>query len=156
MSETIFLVPDGKQEVVITRTFDAPRELVFRAFTDPKLVPEWWGPRDQDTVVDKMDVRPGGQWRFVSREADGDEYGFHGVYHDVTPHDRLVYTFEYEGVPGHCLLETVTFEDAEGGTLVTDRAVYQTLEDRDGMVAAGMESGARQSMDRLAELLPRL
>jgi uncharacterized protein YndB with AHSA1/START domain len=156
MSETTFLVPEGRQEVVITRVFDAPRELVFRAFTDPKLVPEWWGPRDEQTEVEVMDVRPGGQWRFVSRGPDGGEYAFHGVYHDVTPHDRIVYTFEYEGWPGRCLLETVTFEDVEGGTLITDRAVYQTLEDRDGMVASGMESGARQSMDRLAELLPRL
>jgi uncharacterized protein YndB with AHSA1/START domain len=156
MTETTFLVPTDRQEVVITRVFDAPRELVYRAFTDPKLVPEWWGPRDVETIVDVMDVRPGGQWRFLNREASGEEYGFHGVYHDVTPPDRLVYTFEYEGVPGHCLLETITFEDVDGGTRVTDRAVYQTLEDRDGMVASGMESGARDSMDRLAELLARM
>jgi uncharacterized protein YndB with AHSA1/START domain len=156
MTETTFLVPAGRQEVVITRVFDAPRDLVFRAFTDPKLVPEWWGPRDLSVVVDVMDVRPGGRWRFVNEDAAGNTYGFHGVYHDVAPPDRLVYTFEYEGVPGHCLLETVTFEDVDGGTRVTDRSVYQTVADRDGMVASGMESGARQSMDRLAELLPRL
>jgi uncharacterized protein YndB with AHSA1/START domain len=156
MTETAFVVPQGKQEVVTTRVFDAPRDLVFRTFTDPKLVPEWWGPRDLTTIVDEMDVRPGGKWRFCHEEPDGTVYGFHGVYHDVTPPERLVYTFEFEGVPGHCLLETVTFEEVDGGTRITQQAVFQTIEDRDGMVASGMESGARQTMERLGELLQRL
>jgi uncharacterized protein YndB with AHSA1/START domain len=154
--QTGIVVEPGKQEIIITRVFEAPRDLVFRALIDPKLVPEWWGPRDLTTEVDVMDVRPGGQWRFLNRDAGGTEYGFHGVYHDVAPAERLVYTFEFEGVPGHVLLETVTLDAVEGGTRITDRSVFQTVEDRDAMVRSGMESGARQSMERLAELLRRL
>jgi uncharacterized protein YndB with AHSA1/START domain len=102
-----------------------------------------------------MDVRPGGAWRFVQRDPDGNEFAFNGVYHEVLPPERLVYTFEFEGVPGHVLLETVTFEELDGKTRLTDRSVFQTVEDRDAMVQSGMESGAKEAMDRLAELLAR-
>jgi uncharacterized protein YndB with AHSA1/START domain len=149
---TFHVVPD-RQEVQLSRLFDAPRELVFRAFTDPESIAKWWGPRDLATIVDKLDLRPGGEWRFINVAPDETRHGFHGFYHEVTPAERLVYTFEYEGVPGHVLLETVTFTDVDGKTLVTDQCVYQSIEDRDGMVAAGMQSGAEQSMDRLAEFL---
>ena len=105
-------------------------------------------------VVDEMDVRPGGRWRYVETDGDGNEYGFHGIYHQVTPPERLVYTFEFEGMPGHVMMETITFEDlGDGRTKLIDVGVFQTVEDRDGMVASGMESGARESMDRLAALL---
>src|SRR5438128_12053369 len=82
-NQTTILAEPGKQEILITREFDAPRELVFKACTDPKLIPQWWGPRYLSTEVDKMDVRPGGQWRFLNRDAEGNEYAFHGVYHEV-------------------------------------------------------------------------
>ncbi len=153
MTEFDIAVPPGKQEVVITRTFDAPRALVFKAFTDPELIPKWWGPRGHTTTVDEMDVKPGGVWRFVDHDAEGNENAFHGVYHEIVAPERLVNTFEWEGLPGHVLLETVTFEGHDGKTKVTDTSVFQTLEDRDGMVANGMERGARESMDRLAKLL---
>jgi len=145
----------GKQEIVITRVFDAPRDLVFETFTNPDLIPDWWGPARLSTTVDRMEVRSGGSWRFVQREADGPEFGFHGVFHEVSPY-RIVQPFEFEGVPGHVALETATFEDLGGGrTRYTGRSVYQSLEDRDGMVASGMESGARESMDRIADLLAK-
>ena len=144
----------GRQDVVITRVFDAPRELVYRVYTDPEQVPHWWGPARHSMVVDEMDVRPGGRWRYVETDGDGNEYGFHGIYHQVTPPERLVYTFEFEGMPGHVMMETITFEDlGDGRTKLIDVGVFQTVEDRDGMVASGMESGARESMDRLAALL---
>jgi uncharacterized protein YndB with AHSA1/START domain len=155
MTRTVFIVEPGKQEIVITRSFDAPRELVFKAFTDPKLLAQWWGPRTYTTTVDKVEPWPGGLWRFVQRNGGGSEYAFHGVYHEVASPERLVYTFEFEGMPGHVLLETVAFEAQTGGTRVTDRIVYQSVEDRDGMVASGMESGSTESMDRLAELLAK-
>lgn len=146
----------GRHDVVITRVFDAPRELVYRVFTDPEQVPHWWGPAGDSMVVDEMDVRPGGRWRYVETDGDGNEYGFHGIYHQVTPPERLVYTFEFEGMPGHVMMETITFEDlGDGRTKLIDVGVFQTVEDRDGMVASGMESGARESMDRLAALLAR-
>ena len=154
--ETVFSVVPDKQEVTMSRIFDAPRELVFDAYIDPEQIVHWWGPRNLDTIVDKLDPRPGGQWRFVNRTAGTvDEHGFHGFYHEVLRPERLVYTFEYEGVPGHVLMETVRFDEIDGKTRATSTAVYQSVADRDGMVAAGMESGARQSMDRLAELLAK-
>ncbi len=153
MTKLDILVPPGKQEIIITREFDAPPALVFKAFTDPDLIPRWWGPASLTTLVDKMDARAGGSWRFVQHDAAGNEYAFHGVYHDVLAPERLVYTFEWEGLPGHALLETVIFEASGGKTKITDTSVFQTLEDRDGMVANGMEGGAAESMDRMAELL---
>jgi len=146
----------GKQEVVITRVFDAPRNLVFKAYTDPRLIPQWWGPRYLMTTVDKMDVRPGGMWRFVQVDDKGNEYSFHGVYHEIKAPERLVFTFEFEGMPGHISLETATFEEFKGKTRLTGRSVFQTVEDRDGMLKSGMEEGASETMDRLAELLVTL
>lgn len=152
---TTLVAEPGRQEIVLRRVLDAPRELVLKTMTDPSLIPNWWGPKGLTTVVEKMDVRPGGAWRFVQRDPDGNEFAFNGVYHQVLPPERLVYTFEFEGVPGHVLLETVTFEELDGKTRLTDRSVFQTVEDRDAMVQSGMESGAKETMDRLAELLAR-
>ncbi len=126
---------------------------MFKTYTDPQAIPNWWGPRRLSTTVDHMDVRPGGTWRFVQRDADGNEYAFHGVYHEVVPPERLVATFEFEGMPGHVVLETARLEDLGGRTKLTTTSVFQTVEDRDGMVASGMEEGATESMDRLEELL---
>ena len=146
----------GKQELMITRVFDAPRELVFKAWTDPELIPHWWGPRRFTTTVEKMEVQPGGLWRFVQRNAAGNEYAFHGVYHAVEAPGRLVYTFEFEGMPGHVSLETGTFEDlGDGRTRMTGKSVFQSVAARDGMVQSGMEAGAAETMERFAALLAR-
>ncbi len=129
------------RELVITRTFDAPRKLVFHAWTDPNLIPQWWGPKKYTTTVDKMEVRPGGTWRFVQRDAEGNVYAFNGVYREVVSPERLVYTLEFEGMPGHILVETVTFREHDGKTELTNRDVFETIEDRAGMFQSGMESG---------------
>lgn len=143
----------GSHEIVLTREFDAPRDLVFDTYTDPEAVSLWWGPNGSNTVVDVMEVRPGGRWRFIEKSDEG-EYGFNGVYHQVAPHERLVYTFEFEGMPGHVMLETIDFVDlGDGRTRLVDTAVFQSIEDRDGMLQSGMEGGARETMDRLAALL---
>ncbi len=144
------------REIVMERVFDAPRELVFKAYTDPDLIPKWWGPRKYTTTVDKMDVRVGGAWRFVQRDAGGHEYAFNGEYREIAPPGRLSYTFEFEGMPGHVLLETVTFEEQGGQTKVTVTSLFASVEDRDGMLQSGMEQGANESQDRLAELLETL
>ena len=149
----------GKQEIVITREFDAPRELVFKVLTDPKLVPQWWGPGRLSTHVDKMDVRPGGQWRFIHRDAEGNEYGFHGVYHEVLAPERIIDTFEFEGLPetGHVTLETMKLEELPGGrTRLTTQSVYQSVADRDGTLQSGMEDGVSETYDRLAELMKKM
>ena len=146
----------GDRDIVLTRVFEAPRALVFRAFTDPALIPKWWGRHGHTPTVDKMDVRPGGTWRFVSRDAGGNEFAFHGVYREVAAPGRLAYTFEFEGMPGYISLEMVTLEEHAGKTATTDIVAFHTAEDRDGMLASGMEDGATESMDRLARLLAEM
>jgi uncharacterized protein YndB with AHSA1/START domain len=146
----------GKQEIVIKRIYDAPRALVFRSYTDPALIPHWWGPRMYATIVDKLDAKPGGLWRFLNRDAEGTEHAFHGVYHEVAAPERLVATFEFEGTPGHVSLETLKLEENNGRTMLTNTSVFQSMADRDEMLGAGMEEGASETMDRLAELLTHL
>jgi uncharacterized protein YndB with AHSA1/START domain len=154
MTKSEVIAKPGTQEIIMTRIFNAPRELVFKAVTDPALVPNWWGPKDYTTIVDKMDVKPGGVWRFVQRSADGSEYGFYGVFHAINAPERFVQTFEFEGMPGHVLLETMTFEELpDGKTKLIDLSVFQSVEDRDGMLNSGMQQGADESWDRLDEIL---
>jgi len=140
----------------IERVFDAPRERVFAVYTDPELIPQWWGPRDTTTVVDRMDVRSGGDWRFVMRDSDGSETGFRGTYREVTPPERIVQTFEWEGMPGHVSVETATFEDRGDRTKVTTTSIFHTAEERDGMLASGMERGLNETYARLDEVLAAL
>src|SRR2546428_10483095 len=135
------------------RTFDAPRARVFEVYTDPKLIPLWWGPRRYTTTVDKMDVRPGGVWRYISRGADGTEFAFHGTYREIKRPERLVSTFEFEGMPGHVVVDAATFEGRGGKTKVTVTSRFESVGDRGGMLKSGMEDGASQTWDRLAELL---
>jgi uncharacterized protein YndB with AHSA1/START domain len=111
------------------------------------------GTKTVHQIVDRMDVRSGRIWRIINRDAEGKEFTFHGVYHEVTWPSRLVYTFEWEGMPGHVLLGTVTFKELDGRTKVTEKSVFETVEDRDGMMKSGMEEGGSETMDRLAELL---
>jgi uncharacterized protein YndB with AHSA1/START domain len=144
------------REIHIERVFDAPRDRVFAVYTDPKLIPEWWGPRDTTTAVDQMDVTPGGSWRFVMRGPDGSESGFRGTYREVTPPERIVQTFEWEGMPGHVSVETATFEDLGDRTRVTTVSVFHTTEERDGMLGSGMEVGMNETYARLDEVLARL
>jgi uncharacterized protein YndB with AHSA1/START domain len=144
------------REIVVERVFNAPRELVFKVFTDPTAIPRWWGPRRLTTTIDKMDVRPGGAWRFVQRGPDGAEYAFRGEYREILPPERLVSTFEFEGFAGHVMLDTTTFEDLDGKTKLTSTLLYESVEDRDGHLQSGMEPGLRETHDRFAELLATL
>ncbi|MDQ2911960.1 MAG: SRPBCC family protein [Chloroflexota bacterium] len=143
-------------EILITREFDAPRELVFKAMTDPKLIPQWWGPREYTVTVDKMDVRPGGAWRFVLRKADGTEEGFRGEYREVVAPERVVQTFEWEPMAGDISLETAIFTEHDGRTLLTNTTRFTSKADRDGMIESGMEGGLRETHDRFAEVLAKL
>ncbi len=155
-NKTEIIVEPGRQDIVITRMFDAPPAVVFKAITDPQLVPNWWGPSILSTKVDRMDVRPGGQWRYVQSDPQGNEFGFRGIYHDADAPHRLVSTFEFEGMPGHVALDTLTLEDVDGKTKYTSVSVFQSVADRDGMVQSGMESGARETLERLDKLIAGL
>ena len=154
MSETEFVIEPGRQDIIIRRVFDAPPDVVFKAFTDPVIVSRWMGPAKYEATIDHWDATPGGRWRFIHRDPDdGAEYAFKGVFHDVAAPGRLIRTFEYEGWPGRVSLETATFEEVEGQTRYMGVSVFQSVEDRDGMVKSGMEEGAREGFDRLAEIV---
>ena len=152
-ARTVAVTTPTDREIHVERMFEAPRDRVFAAFTDPKLIPEWWGPT---TVVDQMDVRPGGSWRFVFHNADGSESAFRGTYREVIPPERIVQTFEWEGMPGHVHVETATFEDLGERTKFTTTLLFDTTEERDGLLAHGGEAGMNESYARLDQLLARL
>ncbi len=149
----------GKQEIIITREFGAPRELVFKAFIDPKLYVQWLGPRGYSTRLEIFELKSGGSWRYIQKDKGGKEFAFHGVNHEVLAPERIIGTFEFEGLPekGHVILQTARFEAMPGNrTKLTSQSVFQTVEDRDGMLQSGMEKGVNDSYDRLDELLEKM
>jgi uncharacterized protein YndB with AHSA1/START domain len=140
------------REICTERIFNAPRERVWQAFTDPALVAQWWG-RGNALTIERMDVVRGGHWRYVEHAADGD-HGFEGRYREVTPPQRLVYTFEWDGMPGYVAVDTVSFEDlGDGRTRVVTVTLFHTREERDGMLGADMATGLSQSYAALDRLL---
>lgn len=145
----------GDREIRIERVFNAPRDRVWRAFTDPELVKQWWG-RGNKLVIERMEVERGGHWRYVEHAPDG-VHGFEGRYREVTPPERLVHTFEWDGMPGYVAVETVIFEDlGDGRTKVVNLSLFHTTEERDGMLHSGMEQGLNQSYAALDRLLSTL
>jgi uncharacterized protein YndB with AHSA1/START domain len=139
----------------IERIFDAPRERVWKAMTEPELVAQWWG-RGNEVVIERMEVERGGHWRFVEHSEQG-VHGFEGRYREVTPIERVVQTFEWDGMPGHVVVETVELIDlGDGRTKVVNTSLFHTTEERDGMLQSGMESGLNESyaaLDRLLEAM---
>lgn len=156
MTGTHFTAEPGMPQVVITREFGAPRELLFRAHTDPDLLVQWLAPRGLTMTIDRFDLRDGGSWRCQHWAADGTDYAFHGVFHGEPSPDGIVQIFEFESRPGHVSLWTVTFSEHGGKTLLSHNAVYQSVADRDLGLQSGMEESVSGSMDRLDELLARL
>jgi len=151
-----FTVNRGALEVVMERLFDAPRSLVWKLWTDPNLIPQWWGPSRMKTTVDRMDMKPGGRWRFILENPDGSKIAFSGEYREIVPPERLLYTFNFEPIgPGHEVIEVVTFEEHEHKTKLTSKNIYQKLEDLEGMVQSGMEEGSNETMERFADLLKK-
>jgi uncharacterized protein YndB with AHSA1/START domain len=145
----------GDREIRIERIFNAPRDRVWQAMTDPRLVAQWWG-RGNKLVIERMEVERGGHWRFVEHGPDG-VHGFEGRYGEVTPPERVVQTFEWDGMPGHVALETATLEDlGDGRTRLVTTSLFHTAEDRDGMLQSGMEGGLNQSYAALDKLLATL
>jgi uncharacterized protein YndB with AHSA1/START domain len=156
MNKTQITAEPGASQIIITREFDAPRDLVFRAFTDPELLVRWLGPRDLTMTVDRYDARDGGKWRYVHTDPDGNAYAFHGVFHGDPSPDAIVQTFEFEGAPGHVKLDTTTLRDNGGTTEVRAVSAFSSVEDRDAMIASGMERGVHDSYERLQGLLSAL
>lgn len=145
----------GEAEIVMTRSFDAPRELVWRLWTDPELIPEFWGPRRLTTTVERFDFRRGGGWRFVSHDADGTDHGFGGEFREVVAPERITWTFVYDGAPDEVVVETMELTERNGVTTMIATSRFSTPEGRDAMLRSGMESGAAEMNERFAELLAR-
>ena len=157
-NKTTITVEPGKQELFITREFDAPRALVYKAHIDPDLYVQWLGPRGYEMVLETFEPHSGGRYRYIHKDKDGNEFSFHGVFHEISE-DLLIQTFEFEGLPerGHVILDTMRLEELPGNrTKATFQSVYQSVSDRDGMVQSGMEHGVNDGYERLDELLAKM
>ncbi len=154
-NQTTITAEPGKQELFITREFDAPRELVFKAHTDPQLYIQWLGPRGYEMILDTFEPHSGGRYRYIHKDKDGNEYGFHGVFHEISK-ELMIQTFEFEGLPekGHVTLDIMQLEALPGDrTRITIQSVYRSVADRDGMIQSGMERGVNEGYERLDEVL---
>jgi len=139
-------------QILITREFAAPRELVFRAWTTPELIKRWWhANRGELTVVD-IDLRAGGAWRYVMKASNGFEVAFHGTYREVVPNERIVSTEVFESMPDAEAVNTLTFTEADGRTTVTLLVQHSSKEHRDGHINSGMEDGLQDALDMLEEV----
>jgi uncharacterized protein YndB with AHSA1/START domain len=158
-NSTKMIMKPGVQEIIVIREFDAPRELVFRAYTDPELYARWIGPRELSTTIEVFEPHLGGTYRFIQTDPAGQEFAFHGVFHEATAPERIIETFEYEGLPekGHVSFETINFDSLPNQrTRMTTRSVFLSVADRDGMIAGDMERGETESYERLDELLEEI
>jgi uncharacterized protein YndB with AHSA1/START domain len=156
LSNRSLVTEPGQHSIIATSVFKAPRELVFKVMTDPETIPQWWGPSSLTTTVDKMEPWSGGSWRYIVSDGKGHDWRFHGVYHTIEAPVRNIFTYEDEDLPGKVSLETTIYEDYDGGTRVIVTSVYQTVEDRDAMMASGMQEGGNETMDRLGALLDKM
>lgn len=157
-NQTIVTAEPGRQDVLITREFDAPPELVFKAHTDPQLYTRWLGPHGYEMTLETFEPYSGGRYRYIHKDKQGNEFGFHGVYHEMSE-ELMIQTFEYEGLPekGHVTLDTMRLIALPGNrTRITIQSVFQSVADRDGMVQAGMERGVREGYERLDQILESL
>ena len=155
MATTRVTATPGTPFIDVEREFDALRDVVLRAWTDPDLVARWMGPRQFGTRIERWEMGDqGGTWRYVNTGPDGrDLFGFHGVFHPTGDPYRLLQTFEFEGAPGHVSLDELTLTERHGKTVAHIHSVHQTVEGRDAMVAGGMEGGMNEGFEKLDELL---
>lgn len=151
----------GKNNLVIhkenftlsmSRTFNATKDRVWKAYTTPELVKQWWSGVPGEMIIDKMDVKVGGIWRYIQKEESG-EYAFNGKYTEIIENEVLAYTFEFELIPGHICEERIVFEEKDGKTTLFSTTTFANLEDLEGMVESGMESGAVTSWNKLQNLV---
>ena len=154
--DTQFVAAPGSHEATTTAVIDAPREAVFRCFVEPDLLMRWWAPPKYEVKIEEFDPTPGGRWRFIVGPDTDESAAFKGVCHDIVENERICQTFEWEGLPGHVSLQTATFEDADGGTKVTEQMVFQSVADRDGMAESGMKDHAPVGMAQLQEVAKSL
>jgi uncharacterized protein YndB with AHSA1/START domain len=154
-NQTKVTATPGGREVIIEREFDAPREKVWEAWTTPELLKQWLGPKGYEMVVEKYEAKDGGSYKYIHKDPQGNEFVFRGVFHGFYKPYKVVQTFEFQGLPepGHVSLDTLLLEEKDGKTKMTTISVFQTPEDRDGMISSGMEKGVSEGYERLDELL---
>jgi uncharacterized protein YndB with AHSA1/START domain len=143
------------EQILITREFDAPKHLVYEAWTTPELVKRWWNAKRGEVTVAEIDLRVGGKWRYVMVADGGFEVGFHGEYREIVPNERIVSTEVYEGIPDaeeHAALNTLTLTEADGRTMLTILVQHGSKEDRDAHIESGMEAGMQDAMDLLEQV----
>lgn len=145
--------PEGRPETIMTRTFDAPRHLVFRAHTSCEHMSHWWGPRNTSFKSCEVDFTEGGNWSVVLTDSDGNDAPFKGEFREIVEPDRITWTFVFDVEPYNAdeAVETIVFSEQDGRTLVTVTSVYPSIEVRDGVIASGMSEGAAETWDRLEE-----
>jgi uncharacterized protein YndB with AHSA1/START domain len=157
-SGTAMVTLPTEEQILITREFDAPKHLVWQAFTTPELVKRWWNAKRGEMTVAEIDLQVGGKWRYVMVTADGFEVGFHGEYREIVPGERIVSTETYEGVPPEVseedatTINTASFEEADGRTTLTILVQASSKESRDAIIASGMEDGLQDALDLLEEV----
>ncbi len=158
-NKTQIVAEEGKQELFIIREFEAPKDLVFKAFSDKDILVQWVGPQEMNIRYEKFEPKAGGSYRYVQSLPNGMEFGFNGVCHEHIAPERIIQTFEFEGLPekGHVVLETTRFEDLPNErTKVIVQSVFQSVADRDGMIQSGMENGVVVSYERLDEFIEKI
>ncbi|MEO8770242.1 MAG: SRPBCC family protein [Ferruginibacter sp.] len=157
-NQTQLIAEAGKQELFIIRELEAPRELVFRVFNESELLLQWLGPANMEMEIDKLDSRTGGSYRFLHCDPNGNKYCFNGVIHEVLAPERIIRTFEFEGLPerGHVSLEFLTLEPLSNErTKLTIQCIFKSVADRDGMIMSGMERGMNEGLIRMDALLAK-
>lgn len=155
-NETTISREPGGQALTITREFEAPIALLFKAYTDAELVKQWLGPRGYEMVVETFDAHTGGRYRYIHTDGKGEAYAFRGIFHEVAAPETIIQTFEYEGAKGHVSLETATFESLPGNrSRVTSLSVFQSIADLDMMLRSDMERGVKEGFERLDELFEK-
>ena len=156
MGKAIVVAKPGESTIHIERTFDAPKDKVFAAMTQKDKLEKWWIGPGYDVKIAELDVRDGGKWRIVQSK-DGQEFGFFGTYHEVSP-ERIIQTFEFTGLPerGHVSMEKMEMTEEDGKTTIHVTSTFFSVEDRDGMIQSGMEGGMNNSYDALDEVLQNM
>lgn len=155
-NKTDITASEGGREIIITRIFNAPREKVWKAWTDPEILKNWLGPKGYEMTIEEFEAKNGGSYRYIHKDQNGNKFAFRGVFHGLYEPYKAVQTFEFEGMPelGHVSMDTLLLEDlGDGRTKSTTISVFQTPEDRDGMIRSGMEKGVVEGYERLDEIL---
>jgi uncharacterized protein YndB with AHSA1/START domain len=146
----------SEKELLITSIINAPRELTFSTMTNPKYITKWWGPKKVTTTIDQMEFKPKGMWRFIETDHSGNIYAFNGIYDEIIENEKIMYTYEFENMLGHILVETITLEDNKNKTKINDKVHFHNVLDRNYLLKYGFDKWTLESMEKLTNLVETL